>query len=74
MALERTGFAADECMVVENAPLGVMSARQLVSRCSRKHGKVADEALTEKGADRLFHTTTELAEALTKKVREERGL
>lgn len=75
MALDRTGFAAGECMVVENAPLGVMSGKAAgLTVWAVNTGKLPDEALTEKGADRLFHTTTELADALTKKVREERGL
>ncbi len=75
MALERTGFAADECMVVENAPLGVMSGKAAgLTVWAVNTGKLPDEVLTEKGADCLFHTTTELADALTKKVREERGL
>lgn len=65
MALERTGFAREECMVVENAPLGVMSGKAAGLRVwAVNTGKLPDAALLGVGADRLFHSTLELAGAL----------
>lgn len=72
MALERCGFAKGECLVVENAPLGVASGKAAgLTVWAVNTGKLPDSALTGAGADRLFHSTTELAEELTRVVRGE---
>ncbi len=65
MALERTGFSREECLVVENAPLGVLSGKG-AGLCvwAVNTGKLPDSALLGVGADRLFHGTEELAGAL----------
>ncbi len=69
MALGRSGFAADECMVVENAPLGVISGKAAgLTVWAVNTGKLADKVLLDAGADRLFHTTYELAEELLSRV------
>lgn len=64
-ALLLSGCAAAECLVVENAPLGVKSGRAAgLSVWAVNTGKLPNEVLTAAGAERLFHNTTELAEAL----------
>lgn len=69
MALARSGFAAEECMVVENAPLGVISGKAAgLTVWAVNTGKLADSVLLDAGADRLFHTTSELADELLSKV------
>lgn len=73
MALERSGFERGECLVVENAPLGVTSGKAAgLTVWAVNTGKLPDAALTDTGADRLFHSTTELAEELLRTVRAER--
>lgn len=69
IALRRSGRGRDECLVVENAPLGIASGKAAgLTVWAVNTGKLPDEALTEAGADRLFHTTEELAEALRREV------
>ncbi len=74
MALERSGFAASECLVVENAPLGIISGKAAgLTVWAVNTGKLPDSALTGAGADRLFHTTTELAAELIATVTAQRA-
>ncbi len=69
IALARSGFAPEECMVVENAPLGVISGKAAgLTVWAVNTGKLADSVLLDAGADRLFHTTSELADELLSKV------
>ncbi len=65
MALERSGCRPEDCLVVENAPLGVISGKAAGLKVwAVNTGKLADSVLLEAGADRLFHTTSELAAEL----------
>ncbi len=72
MALSRSGCEVSECLVVENAPMGVRSGKAAgLTVWAVNTGKLPDEALTSEGADRLFHTTRELAEELTEVCRKQ---
>ena len=67
MALERSGCERGECVVVENAPLGIISGKAAgLTVWAVNTGKLADKMLMEAGADRLFHTTRELADEMRK--------
>ncbi len=69
MAWERTGLKKEECMVVENAPLGVLSGKAAgLVVWAVNTGKLGDEVLLDAGADRLFHSTEELAEEILGRV------
>lgn len=65
LGLERAGVAADEALVVENAPLGVQAARAAgIFTIAVNTGPLPDEALLNEDASALFHSMTELADAL----------
>ena len=54
-AWERSGFRKEECMVVENAPLGVRAAKAAgLFACAVNTGPLPDSDLTDEGADRVF--------------------
>ena len=54
-AWERSGFKKEECMVVENAPLGVRAAKAAgLFACAVNTGPLPDSDLTDEGADRVF--------------------
>ncbi len=65
IALNRSGFDKEECMVVENAPLGIRSAK-----CAGLYviavntGILNDNILIDSGADELVHDSKELSERL----------
>ena len=60
-AWERCGFKKEECMVVENAPLGVRAAKAAgLFTCAVNTGPLPDEELAAEGADKIFHSMTEL--------------
>ena len=65
IALNRSCFDKEECMVVENAPLGIRSAK-----CAGLYviavntGILNDEILIDSGADELVHDSKELSESL----------
>lgn len=70
IALNRCGLPAGECLVVENAPLGIISGKAAgLTVWAVNTGKLADDVLTNAGADRLFHTTSDLAAELLKTVK-----
>lgn len=70
MALGLCGLPAEECLVVENAPLGIISGKAAgLTVWAVNTGKLADDILIEAGADRLFHSTSELAAELLNAVR-----
>lgn len=72
IALHRSGFAPDECSVVENAPMGVIAGKAAgLLTIAVNTGKLPDKALTEAGADILFHDTTALAKHLVASVARE---
>ena len=54
-AWERSGFRKDECMVVENAPLGVRSGKAAgLFVAAVNTGPLPDSDLAAEGADRIF--------------------
>lgn len=54
-AWERSGFRKDECMVVENAPLGVRAAKAAgLFTCAVNTGPLPDAELAAEGADKIF--------------------
>ena len=63
MGLEKAGVKPEEAMVVENAPLGVQAAVAAgVFTIAVNTGPLPESALTDKGADVLFPSMTDLAE------------
>lgn len=61
-AMERLGLEKDECLVVENAPLGVKSARNAGLYCVAVASYLDQEKLS--GADRVFKDHASLIEYL----------
>ena len=62
-AWERCGLKKEECMVVENAPLGVRAAKAAgLFCCAVNTGPLPDEELAAEQADRIFHSMAELLE------------
>lgn len=54
-AWERSGFKKEECMVVENAPLGVRAAKAAgLFTCAVNTGPLPDADLAAERADRIF--------------------
>lgn len=61
IAWERSGLPKDQCMVVENAPMGVESAKAAgLFTLAVNTGKLADQVLLNAGADHLFQDTKAL--------------
>lgn len=62
LGLKRAGVAANEALVVENAPLGIRAARSAgIFTVAVNTGPLADEQLLRAGADALFGSMQELA-------------
>ena len=60
-AWERSGFKKEECMVVENAPLGVRAAKAAgLYCCAVNTGILPDSELWDEHADQVFHSMAEL--------------
>jgi HAD superfamily hydrolase (TIGR01509 family) len=69
MALADCG--PDEVIVVENAPLGVQSAKTAGCTCFViNSGILKDQELLDAGADRIFHSHQELLKALIQEIQE----
>ncbi|MDR2499078.1 MAG: HAD-IA family hydrolase [Tannerellaceae bacterium] len=65
MGLRKAGVEASEAIVVENAPLGVQSAKAAgIFTIAVNTGPLPDEVLLDAGADRLLHNMAELAAEL----------
>ncbi|MDR2495905.1 MAG: HAD-IA family hydrolase [Tannerellaceae bacterium] len=65
MGLRKAGVRASEAIVVENAPLGVQSAKAAgIFTIAVNTGPLPDEVLLDAGADRLFRSMAELAAEL----------
>jgi len=65
IALSRSCLDREECIVVENAPLGIRSAKCAgLYTIAINTGILNDGILIESGADELFHNNTELSERL----------
>lgn len=63
--LRKAGVAAEDAIVVENAPLGILSGRAAGCFVAAVNtGPLPDSLLEEAGASRLFHSMDELADAL----------
>ncbi len=68
IALNRSGFGRENCVVVENAPLGIRSAKAAgIFTVAVNTGKLTNEQLTAEGCDRLFPSTTAMVEEWKKK-------
>ena len=64
-AWERSGFRKEECMVVENAPLGTRAGKAAgLFVAAVNTGPLPDSDLTAEGADRVFPTMHALLEWL----------
>ncbi len=63
-AAQRLGLAAGQCLVVENAPLGIQAARAADMACAGLVTTLPAEHLTAAGADPVLPTTTALREWL----------
>ena len=65
--MEKAGASADETIVVENAPLGVRSAKAAGAFVIAVNtGPLPSEALTREGADMVFGNMKELETFLKK--------
>jgi len=65
IALEKSGYEKDEVLVIENAPLGIQSAKCAgLYTIAINSGILDDEVLVKAGADELCHTSEELSEIL----------
>ena len=65
MGLEKAGVRPSEAFVVENAPMGVRSAVAAgIFTIAVNTGLLPDSALSDEGADLVFDSMKELAEAL----------
>ena len=68
-AWERSGFKKEECMVVENAPLGIRAAKAAgLFTCAVNTGPLPDSDLAAEGADRIFPDMAALLEWLSAKM------
>ncbi len=62
-AVERSGFEAEQCMVVENAPLGVRAAKAAgITTIAVNTGVLKDADLSNEGADIVLPDTVTLFE------------
>ena len=66
IAWERSGIKKENCMVVENAPMGVESAKTAgIYTIAVNTGKLEDQILLDAGADELFANTLDLCQSLS---------
>ncbi len=64
MGMEKGGLRPDECIVVENAPLGVRAAKAAgIFTIAVNTGPLPDSALLDEGADLLFPSMQALSDA-----------
>ncbi|TAJ05768.1 HAD family hydrolase [Marinilabiliaceae bacterium JC017] len=72
IALERSGFKKEECMVVENAPLGIQAAKAAgIFTVALNTGILDDQTLIDAGADLLYPDTRHFAEDIMKQMTRE---
>jgi beta-phosphoglucomutase-like phosphatase (HAD superfamily) len=70
MGLEKAGITAEQAMVVENAPLGVQSAKGAgIYTIAVNTGPLPDKVLYDAGADIVFPNHAALLEALPELIR-----
>ena len=61
MALKRSGLASHEVVVIENAPLGIQSAKGAgIFTIAVNTGILDDQVLWDSGADRVYKNMLEL--------------
>lgn len=66
-AWERSGLAKEQCVVIENAPLGVRSAKAAgLTVYAVNTGILTREELLQAGADKVFDSMQELLEELNR--------
>ena len=66
-AWERSGLAKEQCVVIENAPLGVRSAKAAgLTVYAVNTGILTREDLLQAGADKVFDSMQELLEELNR--------
>lgn len=66
-AWERSGLAKEQCVVIENAPLGVQSAKAAgLTVYAVNTGILTREDLLQAGADKVFDSMQELLEELNR--------
>lgn len=64
IAIQRVGFSVAECCVVENAPLGIRSAKAAgLFTIAINSGKLPDTELLQENCDLLFQSSTALVDA-----------
>ena len=64
-AWERSGLTKEQCVVIENAPLGVQSGKAAgLTVYAVNTGILTTEDLQRAGADRVFNSMAELLEEL----------
>jgi len=71
LGLQKSGFKAEETIVVENAPLGIQSGH--ASGCkviAVNTGPLDDKVLLDAGADILFHSMSELSQHIAEIINE----
>ncbi|MCT4590687.1 MAG: HAD-IA family hydrolase [Carboxylicivirga sp.] len=72
IAWKRSGLPKENCLVVENAPMGVESAKAAgIYTLAVNTGKLNDEVLLNAGADGLFKDTVCLNKALCERVKKQ---
>jgi len=63
MAISKSGFNANNCLVVENAPMGIQSSKAAnIYTVAVNTGILNNQVLLDAGADELFNGTLELFE------------
>lgn len=68
-AWERSGLSKEQCVVIENAPLGVQSGKAAgLTVYAVNTGVLSNEDLEQAGADRVFNSMEELLEELCRVV------
>lgn len=69
-ARERSGFKKEECIVVENAPLGVRAAKAAgLFTCAVNTGPLPDDELAAERADKIFPNMKALLEWLNTQIK-----
>ena len=64
MGMQKGGLRPDECIVVENAPLGVRAAKAAgIFTVAVNTGPLPDGALLDEGADLLYPSMQTLSDA-----------
>ncbi|HZK03880.1 MAG TPA: HAD-IA family hydrolase [Bacteroidaceae bacterium] len=63
MGLQRCGISAEKSVVIENAPMGVLSAKSAgIDTIAVNTGPLDDRTLLDQGADMIFHSMKELTD------------